>query len=144
MKGIFITLPPLRERSDLIELAEYFLWNLEKTSIVLSDEAKQMLLSYHWPGNIRELKSVLMQASFMAESNIIQANDLQFISDYEKNVWNIEAKEKTSFSLISVEKEAIMRALQKAEWNISKAANILKISRNTLYLKLKKYDLQKQ
>lgn len=144
LKGIFITLPALRDRSDIIELAEFLLTTLDQPSLYLSAEAKQQFLSYHWPGNIRELKSVLMQASFLAEGSEIKAEELQFVDEYEHNTKKMESKEKTSFSLISAEKDVIIRALQSAEWNISKAANILKISRNTLYIKIKKYNLMQK
>lgn len=142
LRGILITLPPLRSRSDIIELAEYLITQLDTPSIRLSDDAKKRLTSYHWPGNVRELKSVLMQASFFAEDNKIRAEDLHFEDEFERqpSLGNIEID--TPLSLSNTEKRAIINVLNSAEWNISKAANILKISRNTLYLKIKKYDLK--
>jgi transcriptional regulator of acetoin/glycerol metabolism len=142
LKGIFITLPPLRERSDILELTEHLIKKLDNPSIYLSNEAKQKLISYRWPGNIRELNSVLMQASFLAEGNEIRAEDLHFEDIYERQNNRIVSREKTLSSLVNTEKEAIKNTLQSVEWNISKASSILKISRNTLYLKIKKYNLQ--
>jgi len=66
LKGIFITLPSLKDRIDILELTEHFINRLDHPSISLSNEAKQKILAYHWPGNIRELQSVLIQASFLA------------------------------------------------------------------------------
>ncbi|YCI78875.1 sigma-54-dependent Fis family transcriptional regulator [Bacillus sp. R1-10] len=142
LKGIFITLPPLRNRTDIIELAEHLIKKLDNPSIRLSEEAKQRLISYHWPGNIRELNSILMQASFFAEGNEIKGEDLQFEDEYERLTIGNELNGDTALSLQLTEKETILKALHSVEWNISKAANILKISRNTLYLKIKKYHLK--
>lgn len=142
LKGIFITLPPLRDRTDIIELAEHLMTKLDYPSVRLSKEAKQQLVTYHWPGNIRELKSVLMQASFFAEGDEIKGEDLQFVDEYEQQNMTKDLEENTSLSLTNTEKDTIVKALHSAEWNISKAANILKISRNTLYLKIKKYNLR--
>ncbi|MFJ8247426.1 sigma-54-dependent Fis family transcriptional regulator [Peribacillus asahii] len=141
LKGIFITLPPLRNRSDIIELTEHLIAKLDNPSVRLSEEAKQKLISYHWPGNIRELNSILIQASFLAEETEIKAEDLHFENEYERKSKSIDSEEITSLSLINVEKNAIKRALHSVDWNISKAADVLQISRNTLYLKIKKYNL---
>ena len=141
LKGIFITLPPLKDRTDLLELAEHFIHTLDHSTVMLSDEAKQKILSYHWPGNIRELKSVLIQASFLAVGNEIKADELHFEDVYEQQTQALASVEKKPSSLGQTEKEAITQALTSAGWNISKAARMLKISRNTLYLKMKKYEL---
>ncbi|WHY87795.1 sigma-54-dependent Fis family transcriptional regulator [Neobacillus novalis] len=138
LKGIIITPPALRNRSDIIELSEHLITKLDNPTVRLSEEAKQKLVSYRWPGNIRELNSILMQASFFAEGNEIKAEDLHFVSEYEQQT---DSEEKTPITLINAEIDVIKRALYSVEWNISKAADILKISRNTLYLKIKKYNL---
>lgn len=143
LKGLFITLPPLRQRSDIIELTEHLLSRLDNPSIRLSEEAKQLLHSYHWPGNIRELNSVLMQASFYTENNEIQGSDLQFEHGYEQESNSLVVEQLKHNSLINTEIAAIEQVLHSVEWNISKAATILKISRNTLYNKINKYSLVK-
>jgi sigma-54 dependent transcriptional regulator, acetoin dehydrogenase operon transcriptional activator AcoR len=140
LKGIFITLPPLKDRTDILELTEHFINTLNQ-SVSLSDEAKQKILAYHWPGNIRELKSVLTQASFLAAGNEIKADDLHFEDVYEQQTQQLAIIEKKPSSLGQTEKEAITQALTSAGWNISQAARILKISRNTLYLKMREYGL---
>lgn len=141
LKGIFITLPPLRERSDILELTDHLLLQLNPPFLQLTNEAKEKLQSYHWPGNIRELHSVLMQAAFLIEGNEIGVEDLQFINEYEQNSESTNSFEPPP-PLINTEREAIKTALHATEWNISKAASLLKISRNTLYLKIKKYQLK--
>jgi transcriptional regulator of acetoin/glycerol metabolism len=136
LKGIQITLPPLRKRSDLIELAEHILrqWNGSST-VTLSAEAKTKLLSYAWPGNVRELVSVLHQAAFLAEENRIGPEHLQF--EWEER----EDHQPKVPSLPVWEEEAIRQSLQMARWNISKAAKLLQISRNTLYRKMHEYNI---
>lgn len=142
LTGIYITIPPLRERpGDILELTEHLIKKLDSPSAHLSAEAKQKLMAYHWPGNIRELNSVLMQAIFFAEDHFIQAEEIQFINEFEKQAKGTNTNENTAIPLINTEKEAIKKALLSADWNISKAAQILKISRNTLYNKIKKYEL---
>ncbi|MEH7385163.1 sigma-54-dependent Fis family transcriptional regulator [Bacillus sp. JJ1521] len=143
LRGIFITLPSLRNRTDIIELAEHLITKLDTPSIRLSDDAKQKLISYYWPGNVRELKSVLMQASFFSEENQINGEDLHFEDEFERQPARGNLEVNTSLSLTNTEKMAILHTLNSVEWNITKAANILQISRNTLYLKIKKYKLQK-
>lgn len=142
LKGVVLTLSPLRERSDLIELSNHLMKHLEYPSLPLSKDAKLKLLSYHWPGNVRELKSVLMQASFLADANEIKAKDLDFEIEYEQESPSLQEEKDPLTSLVHSEKEVIRRTLEYVSWNISKAATILKISRNTLYLKIKKYHLQ--
>lgn len=142
LKGVVMTLPSLRERSDLIELSNHLMKNLDYPSLPLSKEAKQKLLSYHWPGNVRELNSVLMQAAFLADGSEIQAENLDFEIEYEQDKPSLQEEKDPLTSLVHSEKEVIRRTLDYVSWNISKAATILKISRNTLYLKIKKYQLQ--
>jgi transcriptional regulator with PAS, ATPase and Fis domain len=142
LKGVVMTIPPLRERSDLIELSQYLMKKLDYPSLHLSREAKEKLLSYHWPGNVRELNSVFMQASFLADGNEIKAKDLDFEIEYEQDQPSLQEEKDPPTSLDNSEKEVIRKTLDYVSWNISKAATILKISRNTLYLKIKKYHLQ--
>jgi len=141
LKGIFITLPSLKDRTDILELTDHFIRTLDHSSVSISDKAKQKILAYHWPGNIRELKSVLIQASFLAIRNEIKEDDLHFEDVYEQQTQQLETIDIKQSSLGQTEKEAIIQVLTSAGWNISKAARILKISRNTLYLKMRKYGL---
>lgn len=143
LRGIFIPPPPLRDRTDIIELAEHLITKLDTPSICISEDAKQKLISYHWPGNIRELKSILIQASFFAEDQQINGEDLHFEDEFERQPTRRTSEVNTSLSLTNNEKMAILHTLHSVEWNITKAASILQISRNTLYLKIKKYKLQK-
>ena len=76
LKVISLNLPPLRERKEDIQLlVEKFLL-LEKKPFELSDQALEVLMEYHWPGNIRQLKNCIEQAIFHSESSVILLEDL--------------------------------------------------------------------
>ena len=85
LQGFLIHLPPLKERGDdIILLAKSFLTDFCKASkmeqINISKDAMKYMLDYEWPGNIRELKAVIERAALLAENNIIQMEDLTFVS----------------------------------------------------------------
>ncbi|WP_458414563.1 sigma-54-dependent Fis family transcriptional regulator [Schinkia sp. CFF1] len=137
IRGIGITLPSLRERTDILVLAEDYLKNMDYKG-GFADGAKKVLTTYHWPGNIRELRSVLMEAMFLAEGENIDSIHLNL------ELESFEKKHESGHKILTLkeaEMEAIKAALREAEGNISKAAQILEIGRNTLYRKLKEYSL---
>lgn len=138
LKGIQLSLPPLRERSDIIQLAESFLEEMDYPTARLSKEAQEKLVSHSWPGNVRELKSALVQAAFLAEGGDIQPEHLQF-------EWDHSDDDRTDSvpTLREAEIAAIQRSLKATGWNISRAAELLQIGRNTLYRKMKGYQIEK-
>lgn len=140
LKGISIQLPPLRKRSDLIQLAEHLIKQIAKDEpLVLSREAKVKLLSYAWPGNIRELLGVLMQATFLSETYEISEQHVQ-LENLEEHGVSMEI-EPAIPSLRETELEAIKKALYTSGGNVSKAAKLLQIGRNTLYRKMAEYNI---
>lgn len=137
IRGIGITLPSLRERTDILVLAEDYLKKMDYKG-GFTVEAKKTLTTYHWPGNVRELRSVLMEAMFLAEGENIDNIHLNL------ELESVEKKHESGRKILTLkeaETEAIKAALREAEGNISKAAQILEIGRNTLYRKLKEYGL---
>lgn len=137
---INISVPPLRERrEDITELAGYFLrkygGKLSKSVKGFTSGAMDRLNAYGWPGNVRELENVVERAVILCESEKIGAEDLSIPSDFAANEKN------TQPSLQEWEKEYILRVLNEAGGNQSKASQILEIDRKTLYLKLKKYGI---
>jgi transcriptional regulator of acetoin/glycerol metabolism len=138
-----IHLPPLRERSDLFLLAEHFLEQVSRElnidPVRLSDEVREMLARYHWPGNIRELRQVLRQAVFHAHfvrgSSALSAEDLVFP---QAQAGKPDASSR-SVSLEEQEAETIAQAIRISRGNLSKAARMLGIGRTTLYRKLNRY-----
>ena len=141
-----IDLPPLRERKDdLLLLVDHFLdklnSNLDRNCI--SEQVLNRLLDYHWPGNIRELQSVIDRAVALAEESgriTVQHLPNKLINSTNKNT--TQEIKLPVMSLAKTEKLMIKQAVEKAEGNISQAAELLKIGRSTLYRKLKKYDLK--
>jgi two-component system response regulator HydG len=98
-------------------------------------EALELVKSYDWPGNIRELKNAIERAVVVAKGNQITPDELP-IPRGAKTI-------PESQSLESMEKAHIKNILEQMGWNISKAAEVLKIDRVTLYNKIEKYGLRK-
>jgi two-component system NtrC family response regulator len=141
---ISIMIPPLRERdNDVVLLAKTFLtqYNEEfKTKIKgFSDSAVLAMKQHKWPGNIRELQNKLKSAVIMAEGNLIQADDLSLIVKDEGPTLN-------SLNLREVREHAETRAIRNAylvaEKNMSKTAELLGVTRPTLYALIDKYHLE--
>lgn len=146
-----ITIPPLRERKDdIIPLTEYFIKKanseLGKSIKGISDEAKKILLDYFWPGNVRELCNVIKSASFFADS-IIEPKHLHRVlplDSYRYKETNSFDNYDLNYNIEKLEKNLILNILQRTNYNKYKTAEILGISRKTLYQKLKKYNLLKE
>lgn len=136
---IMIEVPPLRDRVDDIPiLAGYFLrLNAErygKTGIKLSTPALEKLANYDWPGNIRELQHSIEKAVILSESSLLKASDFVF------NI-NNRSVTHTEMTLQELERRVISESLRKHNSNMSVVASRLGITRQTLYNKLKKYNL---
>ncbi|WP_216855387.1 sigma-54-dependent Fis family transcriptional regulator [Paenibacillus alba] len=139
LKGIHLTLPALRERSDILALAVHFLQKQPFPCPFLTEKAQHKLLTYSWPGNIRELNGVLMQAIFLAGEQAIDAEHLT-LEEPEEAVQPKSGEDQPS-TLKDAEITAIKKALKASEWNLSKAAGQLRIGRTTLYRKIEEYGI---
>lgn len=134
-----ITLPPLRERrEDLLPLAEFL---LEKTadkydrdSIAFDAAALQKIAHHAWNGNIREMENKIERAVILCENNTITAADLDLT-----NVTIVAPKDEAHLS--DIEKATIEKALQKHNFNISKTADELGLSRAALYRRMEKHEI---
>lgn len=138
---IILEIPPLRDRGDdKIKLAEFFLrknsHKYQKPLLKFNKSALDILNDYKWPGNVRELMHVIEKAVILCESDYISFNDLGILVQNAKNTDKGE-----NFSLEEIEKSAIINALRRNNGNVSSAASELKIIRQTLYRKMKKYDI---
>ncbi|CEH30331.1 transcriptional regulator [Aneurinibacillus migulanus] len=138
LQGIHIMLPPLREREDRLQIARFLLRNvqeeLQKESLSLSLATEQLIKTYVWPGNIRQMFAALREAAFLADSNVIEpAHFPSYILSEYAAYYNT-----TDGLLKQSENHIIMEALKKTGGNISQAALALGIGRSTLYRKLKK------
>ncbi len=134
-----IDIPPLRQRpEDVTCLAEYFLEKNtdESSAFKISSDAVATLQDYIWPGNIRELKSVIHKALLFAETSTIQPPDLP-----SHLIANRDEPHTQPISLAEMEKQHIMTILEKTGGNQTQAAKLLQINRKTLYKKIHKYKL---
>ncbi len=149
-----INLPPLRNRKEDIPLfAEFFLGEtmqeLNKEVDGFDDEVMQMFIQYNWPGNLREFKNVIRRCALLTDKGLITASSLPFeISNGEstggRQPLNINDLGKRSLDLkdsaSKAEYETIMHVLKEVNFNKTKAAEVLKIDRKTLYNKIKSYE----
>lgn len=138
---IQLNLPPLRERApDIPLLVAEFVKEFcvrEKKALTISDEVMKILQSYHWPGNIRQLKNVIERAVVLARGRVITIKELpeEFLYQQEQ----IDALSKKT--LKDLEAQAIKDALRECKGNKSKAAKALGISRKAFYKRLREFQL---
>jgi len=149
-----VSLPPLRERGrDLMIFASHFIRTaneeLNRSITGLSPEAEKIILNYPWHGNLRELKNVIKRSVLMAPGDIIDKASLPYEILYqERDQFEVPAfGEVRSDSMLKnasseIEKQLIVKTIQEAGYNKSKAARILKIDRKTLYNKMKLYEIE--
>jgi PAS domain S-box-containing protein len=152
-----ICLPPLRERKEDIQLLVSHFINklntkLNKNITGISPSAMERIMEYDWPGNIRELENTIERAVNLCNGSTITEEDL--LTDNMQNELraklNRESTEYNNNDIVSetdieplevIEKRAIERALNISGGNITETAALLKVTRNTIYNKIKKYNL---
>jgi transcriptional regulator of acetoin/glycerol metabolism len=133
LKVIHLEVPPLRERKEDIPIltgkfAEQIGHKFDIQGIKIDEMTLKLLRNYSWPGNIRELKNTIEQALFNSDGNILLPADLP------DEITNNKAK-------IDPEKEEITKALINSQFEINQAANLLGVSRATLYRKMDKLNI---
>jgi two-component system response regulator PilR (NtrC family) len=145
---IRITLPPLRERgNDIVTLANFFLKKYSAATGIsvkgIGKPALKILLDYSWPGNVRQLESVIERGILMAESDSIQPEDLPAEVHHDASragslPFDFPAE---GISIDNLERDLIMKAMQRADWVIAKAAPLLGMSYKTLQYRLEKFGI---
>jgi two-component system response regulator AtoC len=148
INGACLQLPPLRERvEDIVLLAKHFLArhaeDLKKRAPLLNQETTELLLTYHWPGNIRELENATRKMVALGDASLA-LNDLRAARMARPNrasQGNVSSL-KTAARAASrqTERELILRALQRTKWNRKRAAQELQISYKSLLYKLKQIE----
>lgn len=143
-------MPSLADRrEDIAPLAEFFLQKAGERSgkaiLGLDDSALRVLERYPWPGNIRELANAIERAVILAEKQVLTEKDFSFLNrEAARTRPEPRAVGKEEIvSLEEVEREHILRALRKYDWNQVKAAEALKIHRNTLRNKMIEYGIHR-
>lgn len=145
---IRIDIPPLRERKeDVVELSKYFIdyYNnvLKKQVIGIDGETINKFKEYEWPGNVRELKNLVESAMNMADDYSTLTTryfNNKFINEEQHEKIDLGNKSLNEF-MEEIEKKLIKEALEKNNYNITKSAEHLKIKRQLLQYKIKKYSL---
>ncbi len=140
-----ITVPPLRERKDDIPMmiasfVKEFAAENQKAIEGVDPKARNILYSYDWPGNVRQLRNCIESAVVMAESNMIIADDLP--PGIQPNHEGQFVKIPVGATLAEGEKEIILQTLAANGGNKTKTADMLKIGRKTLHRKLGEYGVQ--
>ena len=141
---IVVTIPPLRARDgDAVLLAHHFVQRFARENgrggIQLGEDAIAAIESYSWPGNVRELENCLKRAVIMADDNRITAEDLglELAGDEELEHLNLRQVRDAA------ERQAVVRVLARTNGNIARAAEILGVSRPSLYDLMNRFDLKK-
>ncbi|WP_042373590.1 sigma-54-dependent transcriptional regulator [Bacteroides neonati] len=137
-----LRMPDLKERQeDILLFANFFLdqanRELDKQLIGFDDKASRMMLDYHWPGNLRQMKNIVKRATLLAQGRFITTAELG-----EELNESIPAPSSIALRNEETEKERILEALRLTGHNKSKAAQLLNIDRKTLYNKLKLYSIE--
>lgn len=135
---IQIEIPPLRERaSDIPLLAHFFLdiygSKYKKISLKISDLVIEKMKQYSWPGNVRELQHTIEKAVILGDGDMLTTNDFFFS--------NRQTTQATATTLEEMEQQMIANCIEQNEGNLSAVAAQLGITRQTLYNKIKKYQL---
>ena len=138
-----INMPPLRKRAeDVVLLARHFVklytGKYLKPSMDIEPGALQKLKQYHYPGNVRELQYTIERAVIMADDPVLKADDLIFSILENQAEMDQEAD---NVPLSTLEKNAILRVIEKNNGNITRAAKELGLTRTALYRRLSKYDI---
>jgi transcriptional regulator with PAS, ATPase and Fis domain len=149
---IQISIPPLRERvDDILPLARFFIDHYNhkfKRSIEgVSDGAAKLLLSHDWPGNVRELRNAIERAMILEESALITAPSLPIAVAHSETGTALPAAPPAAaagdgLSLEDNERSLLARALEKTNGNQTQAARLLRVTRDTLRYKMKKFNLR--
>jgi two-component system response regulator HydG len=146
IKGVTITIPPLRERrEDIPLLIHYFLKKAseryEKTIEGLEPEAQQRLMSYHWPGNVRQLRNVVENMVVLANGPTLTLENLPAEIRPPAGGAVGGMNNLVGIPITQAERELIRNTLKMFNGNREQAARVLGIGERTLYRKIKEYEL---
>ncbi|MDO9631571.1 MAG: sigma 54-interacting transcriptional regulator, partial [Humidesulfovibrio sp.] len=146
LSTMVLTIQPLCERKeDIPLLVSHVLEQIERSQVHFSDEAMDALVRYSWPGNIRELRNVVMRVASLCSSDTVQLGDLpQDILTDRGSRGNAADRPALASILEGSEQSLILDALRSENWNMVRAAKALGIGRATLYEKTKKYHIHRE
>ncbi|MDY4302448.1 sigma-54-dependent Fis family transcriptional regulator [Pseudomonas salmasensis] len=143
LNGLEVALPALRERSDKSQLLDLLLaQEAGEQTIYLEPAARDALLAFAWPGNVRQMRTILRTLLALCEDGKVGLGDLPAM------IRHVRAPHpQLSVAALSpfeeAERSTLLAALEQQRWHMSHAATQLGVSRNTLYRKLRKYDISR-
>jgi transcriptional regulator with PAS, ATPase and Fis domain len=145
-----IDVPPLRERrEDIPVLIDYFLHkhtrNTSRLVRGLTPETRKLMVSYSWPGNVRQLESAIERAILLCEGDLITVDDLpselrQEVGPAAEGAFKLPAE---GINFEEVERNLITQAMEQTDYNITKAAKLLGLTFRTLQYRLEKFGIKK-
>lgn len=158
LSEITLTTPPLRScGSDILRIANHYLRihakRYGKRDLRFSADAEQVLLRYPWPGNVREMRNVLEQGVLFAHDGEVSAAQLSISSKPAQAGSAGQSPDRAQLPVIEpqlvaasagsvdTERELVVRALERTDWNVSKSAKLLGLSREMLRYRIEKYGL---
>ena len=156
LRIVDIALPPLRARGDdILLLARMFLKThgarYGKPNLTLSAGAEQALRNYAWPGNVRELRNAIEQAVLLADFDVLEAAHFPFCklltpsdasSPTGETAASAPALPNSGMKLGDVERDLVLQALERTGWNVTRAAQLLGVTRDTLRYRMEKHRLR--
>ncbi len=154
LRIVDVVIPPLRARGDdVLLLARTFLKDhgarYGKPNLRLSPAAEQALLNYPWPGNVRELRNAVEQAVLLASRDVIEASQFPFCESLAAASMEPAADTAarpslpdSGVNLGDVERDLVVKALERTGWNVTRAAQLLGVSRDTLRYRMEKHRIR--
>ncbi|MGH7742991.1 MAG: sigma 54-interacting transcriptional regulator, partial [Candidatus Eiseniibacteriota bacterium] len=141
-----IHVPPLRERrADIVPLATRFLAVCCQTegrkAPTISEDARKLLTEYAWPGNVRELRNLMERAAVLVSGDEVRAEDLVL---WLEGTGTRDESVGLRGEIERREADAVRRALDAAQWNVTQAAAALGIDRTNLHRKIRKYGIERR
>ena len=144
LNGLEIPLPALRDRADKPQLLDFLLTEeAGDQPIRLEPAARQALLAFAWPGNVRQLRMVLRTLVALSMDGCVRFEDLP-VAVRQSPTFMASATTQADSSLAAAERGALLATLAQQHWHMSQTAVVLGVSRNTLYRKLRKYGIARQ
>lgn len=157
IKVVNIKLPPLRHRKEDIPMLvnrflQYFSEKHQKRVVSLSNEAMKFLVSYDWPGNVRQLKNVIESAIVLSHNEILDTIDLPEEIKYPENTalplknvdYNLSFRDAKKILIENFERDFIKKKLEECDGNISRAAEALDMHRQNLQQKIRELRINKE
>ena len=144
LNGISLLMPPLRDREDRRTLIEHVLTQEAgaEEQVTIEPDALDALDRYEWPGNVRQLRNALRATIGLSDDGVIRLDDLP----EEVLAGNLNGESapanRPSSPLDIAERDAILRELEAAHWNVTRVSSKLNLSRNTLYRKMKRFGIK--